>query len=524
MCKGYLIFVLHAHLPFVRHPEDENFLEELWLYEAISETYLPLLRVFERLENDGVPFKLTFSISPTLAAMLEDELLQERYIRHLDKLLELAEKEVRRTEGDPQFHPLALMYRELYTAARRDFVEVYGKRILRGFDFFMKKGRLEVITTAATHAYLPLYEMYPGNVRAQIQIAVQAHCSLFGKTPKGFFLPELGYYPGVEDILKAAGVNYFFTAAHGLLFIPGGSRYGVYGPVICPNGSAAFGRDVASANVLWSAREGYPGDFSYRDFYRDIGYDLPLDYISPYLRAGKSATGFKYYAITGQTDQKVPYNIDAARKKIEEHADNFIYTRLLRSRKLCEIMDRPPLIVSPYDAELFGHWWFEGPLWIETLCRKLARTEELRMIFPQEYLVKYPSNQTAQPVFSSWGNRGYSEVWLDGSNDWIYRHIHKAVERMEELVRRYPDEKGLKERALNQAAREILLSQASDWPFIMHAGTTVPYAVRRIKEHLTSFTRIYDSLSSGTVSTEWLTALEKRNSVFPGLNYRIFHG
>jgi 1,4-alpha-glucan branching enzyme len=386
----------------------------------------------------------------------------------------------------------------------------------------MKKGRLEIITTAATHAYLPVYEMYPETVRAQVQIAVQSYSRVFGKAPKGFFLPELGYYPGLESILRESGLAYFFVAAHGVLFIPGSPQRGVYAPLECPGGLFSFGRDIASANALWSAREGYPGDFSYRDFYRDIGFDLPLDYVAPYLRADRGATGFKYYAITGQTDQKIPYDIAAARTKIEEHADNFIYSRLLHVKKLEGVMDRPPLIVSPYDAELFGHWWFEGPEWIETLFRKLAKTEELKLIFPQEYLAKYPENQKAEPVFSSWGNKGYSEVWLDGTNDWIYRHIHKAVERMGELTRRYPDEKGLKERALNQAAREVLLSQASDWPFIMQAGTTVPYAVRRVKDHLANFTTIYDTLSSGTVSTEWLTKLERQNNLFPDLDYRIF--
>lgn len=522
MEKGYLSFVLHAHLPFVRHPENDNFLEELWLYEAISETYLPLLRVFTRLENDGIPFKFTLSVSPTLTAMLEDELLQDRYVRHLDKLLELADREIKRTEGDPRFHPLALMYRDMYEAARRDFTGIYGKKILRGFMFFMQKGHLEIITTAATHAFLPLYEMYPENIHTQVQAAVQSHCRVFGKTPKGFFLPELGYYPGLENILKEAGLNYFFVAAPAILFIPAGPQRGAYAPLCCPNGLAAFGRDTASAHALWSDREGYPGDFSYRDFYRDIGFDLPPDYVAPYLRSERGATGFKYYAITGQTDQKIPYDIAAAKKKIAEHADNFIYNRLLQIQKLNGKLDRPPVFVSPYDAELFGHWWFEGPEWLETLCRKLAGGGELRMVFPQEYLSEYPSSQVAQPVFSSWGNKGYSEVWLDGSNDWIYRHIHKAIERMGELVRRYPDEKGLKERALNHAAREVLLSQASDWPFIMHAGTVVPYAVQRIREHLANFTKIYDSLSSGTVSTEWLTALEKRNNIFPEMDYRIF--
>jgi 1,4-alpha-glucan branching enzyme len=128
MNKGYLVFVLHAHLPFVRHPEHDNFLEERWLYEAISETYLPLLRVFDRLDADGVPFKLTISISPTLSSMLEDELLMERYIKHVDKLLELCEKELVRTAGDTEYYPLARMYRDLYRDNRRDFTEKYEKK------------------------------------------------------------------------------------------------------------------------------------------------------------------------------------------------------------------------------------------------------------------------------------------------------------------------------------------------------------------------------------------------------------
>ncbi|MDR2589282.1 MAG: DUF1957 domain-containing protein [Spirochaetales bacterium] len=524
MSKGFLSFVLHAHLPFVRHPESDNLLEELWLFEAISETYLPLLGVFRRLEDEGVPFRLAVSISPTLAAMLEDELLQERYVGHLDRLLELAEKEISRTAGDGRFQPLALMYRDMFSSAREDFTKVYGGRILKGFDFFMKKGRLEVITTAATHAYLPLYQMYPEVIRTQIQIASRSHCRLFGKAPRGFFLPEMGYYPDLEAPLKEAGINYFFAASHGLDFAPGCPRGGVYAPVLCPNGLAVFGRDEESADALWSDTGGYPGDISYRDFYRDIGFDLPMDYIAPYIRSSRNATGFKYYAITGETDQKLPYDVEAAQRKIDEHADNFIYNRLNQVRRLGESMDRPPLVTAPFDAELFGHWWFEGPAWLETLFRKLALTDELELISPSDYLALYPENPTVQPVFSSWGNNGYSEVWLDGSNDWIYRHIHKAAERMEELARRYPDEKGLKERSLNQAAREILLSQASDWPFIMHAGTTVPYAVRRIKEHLSNFSRIYEALSSGVVSTEWLLKLEQKNTIFPELDYRIFRG
>ena len=146
------------------------------------------------------------------------------------------------------------------------------------------------------------------------------------------------------------------------------------------------------------------------------------------------------------------------------------------------------------------------------------------MSTPSCYLKNETPGQELQPAFASWGNKGYSEVWLDGTNDWIYRHTHKAIERMAELIERFPNETGLKRRALNQAAREILLSQASDWPFIMNARTVVPYATSRVREHLANFNRIYDALSGGQMGTEWLTRLEKKNNIFPNLDYRLLRG
>ncbi|TFG64599.1 MAG: DUF1957 domain-containing protein [Spirochaetales bacterium] len=525
MSKGYIAFVLHAHLPFVRHPEYEYFLEENWLYEAISETYLPLLRVFRTLDEEQVPYKLTMSISPTLASMLSDELLQNRYLRHLKRLIQLAESECERTANDIHFSPVARMYRDLFTLNLKEFTEVYRKNILRGFKELSKKGRIELITSAATHSYLPLYEKYPEAIFAQLQTAVMTHARTFCEEPAGFWVPECAYSPGLEKHLKIFNFKYFFTAAHGVLFAEEKPKYGVYAPIYCPNGVAAFGRDLASSHAVWSSEEGYPGDFSYRDFYRDLGYDLPLDYIGPYIHENniRINTGFKYYAITGKTDVKQPYNIEDAGKKAEEHADNFIYNRLKQVSKLAPLMDRPPLIVSPYDAELFGHWWFEGPLWFEYVLRKLNDVSgDLTMVTASEYLSLYPDNQKTLPCYSSWGNKGYSEVWLNASNDWIYRHTHKAIERMVELVHRFPDEKGLKKRALNQAAREVLLSQASDWPFIMKTGTTVPYAVKRVKEHVLNFTRIYEELCKNSINTEWLTSVEKRNNIFPDIDYNVF--
>lgn len=525
MVKGYLVLMLHAHLPFVRHPEYPSFLEENWLFEAISETYLPLLRVFDRLDSDGVPFTITLSMSPTLVAMLQDPVLQDRYSSYLERHIELAEREVERLKREPQLRKLAEMYLNLYRHDLVDFQEKHERNILRGFDYYYKKGRIEMVGAAATHAYLPLYQQFPVNINAQLQVAIDSQESIFGKHPTGFWLPECGYYPGLEKHLHDNGIRYFFSAAHSILFAETRPPAGVYEPVLCPNGVAVFARDIASANMVWSSDEGYPGDFSYRDFYRDIGYDLPLDYIGPYIHDNniRINTGLKYYAITGVTEEKAPYDPEVAGAKAREHAENFIYNQKKQIAKLGPLMKQPPVITCPYDAELFGHWWFEGTIWLEEVIRQLAQTEgELELVTPTAFLKAYPPTTVVEPIYSSWGNNGYSEVWLDGSNDWIYRHTHTAIERMMELAERFPDDHGLKERALNQAAREVLLSQASDWPFIMRAGTTVTYATKRVREHILNFDRIYESLGRGNVGTEWLTKLEKKDNIFPQIDYRVF--
>jgi 1,4-alpha-glucan branching enzyme len=523
--KGYLGFILHAHLPFVRHPEYERFLEEDWLFEAISETYLPLLRMFNRLKSDGVSFRLTLSVSPTLSDMLADNLLQKRYIMHLQRLIELGEKEVERCTGDPDYAPLAEMYLDLYRTNLKDFNETYRGNILTAFRAFEKEGYLEIITTAATHSFLPLYQNYPEAVDAQIKSAIISHGRNFGTRPSGFWLPECGYYPGLEKVLKSCDLSYFFTAAHGILLADRKPRYGVYAPMQLPNGVNAFGRDYPSSDAVWSSIDGYPGDFVYREFYRDIGYDLPLEYIGPYIHDSsvRVYTGYKYCAVTGTGNDKKPYRPEPALLKAEEHAENFLYNRRKQVKKLESLMDRAPFIICPYDAELFGHWWFEGIHWLEHLFRQLSDEEsDLGMLTPSDYLKNFSDQQEGTPSFSSWGNKGYAEVWLDGKNDWIYRHIHKALERMVGLVDRYPDESGLKERVLNQAAREVLLSMASDWPFIMKTGTAVPYAEKRIREHLHNFNFIYENLCRNTVNTEWLTRIEKKNNVFPDIDYRLF--
>ncbi|MBU1240471.1 DUF1957 domain-containing protein, partial [Myxococcota bacterium] len=215
MPQGYLALVLHAHLPFVRHPEYSNFLEEDWLYEAITETYIPLLQMYNRLESEGVPYKMTMSLTPTLLSMLADDVLKRRYGKHLDKMVELADKECLRTKDDAHFNYLSIHYRDQFMSFR-DFWNGWQGDLVGAFREIMNTGNLDIITCGATHGYLPLMRKHPQSVRAQIGVAVDNHTRLLGQAPKGIWLPECAFYPELDKILAAYGLRYFIVDTHGI--------------------------------------------------------------------------------------------------------------------------------------------------------------------------------------------------------------------------------------------------------------------------------------------------------------------
>ena len=526
MPRGYLMLVLHAHLPYVRHPEYRDSLEERWLYEAITETYIPLLSHFEKMAEDGVRYRVTMSLTPSLVSMLTDSLLQDRYVRHIEFLIDLARKELDRTRWMPEFHRTARMYLQRFEECRRVFVDKHQRNLVNAFRRLQDADFLEIITCGATHGFLPLLRTEPGSVRAQIGVAAAHYQKHFGRPPRGIWLPECGYYPGLDEVLKEFGIRYFFLDTHGILFADKRPRYGIFAPLYCPSGVAAFGRDAESSKSVWSSEEGYPGNYDYREFYRDVGFDLEFDYIKPHIHESglRIFTGVKYYRITGPgLENKQPYNEQAAMEKAAEHAGNFMFNREKQVEHLASLMDRPPLIVSPYDAELFGHWWFEGPDFLNFLLRKMHYDQQtVKTITPSEYLQGFPRNQVATPSYSSWGYKGYSEVWLEGSNDWLYRHLHKAAERMTEMANTHRHSSGLLERGIKQAAREILLAQSSDWAFIMKTRTMVDYAVQRSREHLVSFNRLYDQIAQGQIDEKYLSDLESKNNIFPDIDYTLF--
>ena len=526
MPSGYLMLILHAHLPYVRHPEHKRFLEERWFFEAVTETYIPLIKFFDRLRDEGTPFKLTMSISPTLANMMEDPLLRDRCGEHLEMMIRLADEECHRTRDWHDLNFLARMYRTLFKEARQTFRDRCGTRLITAFREYAQSGHLELITCAGTHGFLPLLSSEDHTVRAQVFSAVSEHERIFGFRPKGMWLPECAYYPGLDSILAEAGIRYFVVDSHAIEHADPRPLFGVDSPVYCPSGTAAFGRHPTTSKLVWSSRVGYPADFAYREYYRDIGFDLDDHYLGPYRYADgiRTPTGIKYHRITGPTQDKHLYNPDWAAATAANHARDFAARCRSQASRSRRHMPFPSTIVSPYDAELFGHWWFEGPQWLYQLLREVSSGGELELGTPGEYLTTYPIQQVATPAASSWGHQGYHVHWVNRKTERIWPSLHEAGARMRQSVEKRPESEvdDLEDRVLRQAGRELMLAQSSDWPFMITNGQGDQYAWRRIGDHLNRFHDLLDGLDRNQIDQSKLEAFEHMDALFPELDYRLF--
>jgi len=552
MPVGYFSLILHAHLPFVRHPEYPRFLEEDWLYEAITEVYLPIIFILQNLHEAGAKPRLAMNVSPPLCEMLADKLLEGRYTAHLERLLELAEKELARTEREArEFVPAARMYVDNLTASLHLWNDRYNRNLVNAFRELQEEGVLEIITCGATHGFLPLISTEESR-RVQIEVAVANYKKHFGRQPRGIWLPECAYEPGIDDLLKAAGIEYFISDTHAILYGDPRPKFGVHWPVVCPNGTVVFARDVETSQQVWSDVVGYPGNDVYREFYRDIGWDLPLDYLRPYLdeEGNRKHLGLKYHRITGRnTPQqlKQPYIPELAREKTAEHASHFIGERIKQAHMLRDTFDdtfdgHPPLVVAPYDAELYGHWWYEGPQFLDFLFRKLHFDQsEIEAIAPGDLLDSGLPIQVQRPSASSWGENGYYKVWINEGNSWMYPYQHEAERRMTALANRYSggnasvNERALESssdgtlpngrvsaRILRQLARELLLAQSSDWAFQIYQGTTVEYSSRRFKSHIHRFDLLAKMLESGEVNEPLLAEIESRDNIFQEIDVSVY--
>jgi len=526
MADTSLIFIIDAQLPFIRHPETAGCVEETRLFNALSYTYLPLLRACTALETEGVPFKLAIAFAPTLCEMFADPLLQERYIDTLDKAIDFGFSELDRCAGSPETRELIKIHLDQLQLNRRDFDEIYERNILRKFDYFATHGYIEILATTATACFLPLYADIPEAVNAQIETGLVTYRKHFTAIPSGFWLPAMGYTKGLENVLKAYGFQYTILESHGLLFADPAPENGIFTPALCQNGFAVFGRDKRSYLEVAHPESGYLADPAYLDVDRDIGFDLGEDILSSLfdVSLGRRLTGFRYWS-RKLPEQESPslYQLDKAHNRVCADAASFLDRHTGMLEKAAETLDSIPVsAVCAFPASLFGQDWFEGISWLENLFRQAASRQDISFSLFSTRLQLKASSVRINPYYSSWNGSGYTEEVLNNSNDWMYSFIRKATARMIDLAERFPDDSGLKERALNMAAREVLLAQSMDWFLLMNENDRSEYARSRFEDSIRAFTVVYESLGSNFISTQWLTNTEKMHNLFAGINYRVF--
>jgi len=545
---GSVVFVLHSHLPWVlghgRWPHGED-----WLHEAAAECYLPILRMLERLESEGRFAHLTVGLTPVLAEMLASPRFRETFPDYLEGRIALAQRDVQelRTEGADRAANLAAFWVRFYEEAREDFLHRYGGDLVAAFRRLQDAGRIEIITSAATHGYLPLLGREE-SIRAQIRAGVASYQRHFGRRPRGIWLPECAYRPkgpwsrpagasqtwtrsGLEEPAAREGLEYFFVDTH---LVAGGAPIGSYDDLVrerrldaarpasglspnevhalaAPGGHrvAVFARDPRSSVQVWSADYGYPGDGAYLEFHRK-----------------RTTGGLRYWRITDRRlplDDKILYDPAAAEERVRAHADHFagvVRETLLEFRGA---RGRPGVVVAPFDTELFGHWWFEGPRWLDAVLRNLE--DDIVATTASEALERTPPRTPISLPEGSWGQGGHHWMWLNDDTRWVWELVYSAEDAFLELLPSLrASDRDVLRRIAWQLARELLLLESSDWPFLITTVAARDYAQARARLHFETFERLAkmarQAVAGDLVAEDeaWLAEVEARDAPFADLD------
>ncbi len=521
-----LVLIVEANQPYIRNI-DENFdfsEQNDILFSAITNTYIPFLNMLARLSSENFEFKLGLVISSPLCSLLTDPIVQRQYADYLDKIINLGKSELERNRGT-EFETLSQKYLNDAIQTKIDFTETYEYDLIKAFKFFAKKGILEIIPTAATYAYLPFYSHIPEVLNAQIETGLYSQKYYFEDAGEGFMLPYCGYSKPLDKILRSYGINYTILDAKSLLFCENYQENGIFSPVRCSNSLVLFGADPNTPKEIYG-EDGFCKNKIYRSQNHDIGFELNSKELGDFLGSStkRIQTIYKYFAVGDDEEESCEvYDFEKASEQCKQDAEIFYESKLSELSKAQEMMNgKSPCLVCTIPLQILGQTWYEGILWLENLIKISCNKKELSLISCNNILAEQFSLPKLEPYPCSSNGLGYGEDLLDNSNSWMFRYIQKASNRMVYLAEKFPNESSLKARLLNLGAKELLLAQSGEWPMMIHEQKIPDFVAENFKNKILNFTRVFDALASNTVSTEWLTSLEKKDEIFPWMNYRIF--
>ena len=559
---GAFTFVLHSHLPYARLAGRWPHGEE-WIHEAATETYIPLLETLYDLRDEGIRYRITIGITPILGEQLVDEDVKDHLDQYLDDRIAAAKKDIAYFEEEEpenqQLRFLAGWYQAEFERVKSAFDNRFKRDIIGAFKLLQDEGLIEITTCAATHGYLPLMGS-DSTINAQLKAGLASYQRMFGRAPTGIWLPECAYRPayitetgrkrpGLEYFLGENGLKVFFSETHTItggqpVGVAGGDVIGPYGQVkrryVIPqaeqmltperqattfhpyyvsdtthypesqqhSGVSVIGRNNRIGQQVWSAQWGYPGDFDYREFHRKAG-----------------TSGIQYWRITGQRvdlGNKDLYHPDWASYKVDQHAEHFAHLVSDELRNYNQTTGQFGLVSANYDTELFGHWWFEGVNWLGKVLRHLASNPDVELTTASRHVNQHPPQEVLNIPESSWGAGGTHFVWDNNETHWMWAPIHEAEARIEALANKFTDPTEDEQSVLSQAAREALLLESSDWPFLVTTGQAREYAIQRFSQHLERFNKLASSLEAGTPNVELANEYWEMDKVFPNIDYRWF--
>ena len=523
-----IAFIIKANQDFVRHTENDikkNKPILNGLFESISNVYIPLLDILEKFEKEGIPVKVGLVLPPILCNLLADDSIHTLYTLWLDERNEVGKRELVRNQGDQNIvkNIEAQINRNSYLKIR--FEESFNSDLIKVFADYAKKGYLELLGTTGTDIFFPHYTDMREIISAQVESGLHSYRQIFGFIPEGFWLPDFGYTPGAEKLIKAYGYSYTIVDARSLLLAKQMPSKGIFYPVRTENSLALFANDPDCYDDVFGEETGFANASVYRNEKRDIGFELELEDLEPLMdkKTARFATGFKYWNKTFAKDgTEGCYVQEDAFAQAEKDAAAFVEKREALLTKASEVagdVDFVNLICTFNSDDLKG--WNESYKWLEAVLRKSAQSS-MSLVFCKNLLEKQYELEKIVPYFSAGNGTGYGENLLSNRNSWMMRYVRKACERIVDLSDRFPNDTGLKTRLLNLGAKELMLAQSLNLAKMIENEDYADYAITRFKDSIEAFTIVFDSLGSNTVSTEWLTTIEMKDSFFPWMNYRIF--